>query len=261
LSMETAAHAQLKRLAISFLRQRGCHAVATEVRCPIFRYRVDVAGYQDTLPWDAGGRGSASHKLVQPRTFIIECKQSRSDFMRDCEHTTELLEVRSQLHSIRQSIEHNRIKRLEPQLQCGGTSLFAELEDWDFSASRLPAYREVLRKLRRIDQKLHGGTKFFLIDHYALADELYVATPAGLIRRNELPAGWGLLECDARSIAPLSSIAPDGSRCMNVAVASRVRAAKPPYRQRLLRNIAVSLSWRMHEGTGADPREFAVGDG
>ena len=41
--METYAHQILKRMALAFLRQNGCSAVAEEVRCPICRYRADVA--------------------------------------------------------------------------------------------------------------------------------------------------------------------------------------------------------------------------
>jgi hypothetical protein len=45
--METIAHLQLKRLSLAFLRAAGCMVFANEVRCPISRYRVDCAGYQD----------------------------------------------------------------------------------------------------------------------------------------------------------------------------------------------------------------------
>ena len=40
---ETIQHLELKRLAVEWLRRMGCSAVATEVRCPISRWRVDVA--------------------------------------------------------------------------------------------------------------------------------------------------------------------------------------------------------------------------
>ena len=47
MSQETIQHRELKRLAVEWLRRMGCSAVATEVRCPISRWRVDVAGWFD----------------------------------------------------------------------------------------------------------------------------------------------------------------------------------------------------------------------
>ena len=45
--MESIEHLELKRLAVAWLARLGCRAVATEVRCPIARYRVDAAGWLD----------------------------------------------------------------------------------------------------------------------------------------------------------------------------------------------------------------------
>lgn len=105
--METRAHCTLKMLAVEFLRSLGCQAVATEVSCPIARYRIDVAGYLDTIPLaDLGGAAPCRRRL------------------------------REELHRIRRNIEERRIKVNEPHLRCSGSSLFPELEDWDFLASR-----------------------------------------------------------------------------------------------------------------------------
>lgn len=50
--METSAHRRLKSLAIEWLFDLGCRAVAPEVACPIGRYRVDVAGWLDHVEED-----------------------------------------------------------------------------------------------------------------------------------------------------------------------------------------------------------------
>jgi hypothetical protein len=204
------------------------------VACPFSRYRIDVAGYTDRIPV-----AQSPPQRCEPRTVIVECKQSRSDFLRDSEHAQELIALRARLDLIRQSIEENRIKHFEPQLRCNGTSLFAELEEWDFSRSRLRSYRDILRKLRRIDEKLHGQTKFFLMARYRLADRLYIAAPRGMIRRSELPPGWGLLECPpGRVRGRRSSEAP----MLSISVAPPEHVPKPAYRARMLRNIAVAAS-------------------
>ncbi|MHC5024042.1 MAG: hypothetical protein ACYTGG_09030 [Planctomycetota bacterium] len=237
--METPAHRRLKRLAIAFVRSRGGLAVAAEVRCPIGRYRLDVAGYQDTDP------EALSHPRRCPaRTIIVECKQSRADFVRHGASTEPLLRRREALHRIRRSIEEHRIKPEEPQLRRSGSALFPELEDWDFHASRLPAYRKVLRTLDRVDQRLHGHTKFHRIATYRLADRLYIAAPRGLVRRCELPVGWGLLEC------PREWLDGDAHRdrldeppMLDESVAAPEQEADPERRVRLLRNIAVAASF------------------
>jgi hypothetical protein len=99
--METLAHQTLKRMAIAFMRRQGCQAVANEVRCPISRYRVDAAGYQDSRPWKV--HPSNTREKIEPRTIMIECKQSREDFLRDSERAAPLLELREQMERIRWS--------------------------------------------------------------------------------------------------------------------------------------------------------------
>ena len=239
--METFAHRRLKDLAVAFLGDRGCLAVATEVRCPISRYRVDVAGYQDsTRVWQ---RGRRRRRRCPPTSIVIECKQSRADFFRDCEQTEALLIRREDLLLIRQSIEEHRVKRQEPHLRRSGSALFAELEEWDFAASRLPSYRKVLRQLQLVDQKLHGHTKFHLAARYQLADRLYLAAPRGMIRHCEIPPGWGLLEC------PKAWLDEDSAHESHheppvlkpIVEAPQLRSSDE-HRVRLLRNIAVSAS-------------------
>lgn len=88
--MESIEHLELKRLAVAWLARLGCRAVATEVRCPIARYRVDAAGWLDHADGsllDAGGlegrrrsvdatlfgnasRGSARRGPARPRTIV-----------------------------------------------------------------------------------------------------------------------------------------------------------------------------------------------
>jgi hypothetical protein len=84
--METHAHRTLKRMALAFLRSQGCSAVATEVGCPICRYRADAAGYADVDPLE--------QRRCEPRVIVIECKQSREDFLRDRRQVDRLLRLR-----------------------------------------------------------------------------------------------------------------------------------------------------------------------
>ena len=240
--METWAHCTLKMLAVEFLRSLGCQAVATEVSCPIARYRLDVAGYLDTVPLADLGGASPRRRRCKPQTVLIECKQSRVDFLRDRRETDRLLRLRTELHRIRRHIEERRIKVNEPHLRCSGSSLFPEMEVWNFPASRSRGYRCVLEKIRRLDRQLYGQTKFFTIARYRLADRLYVAAPWGMIRRRELPCGWGLLEYPRRRLT-VPQVAGGRSRgALRIAVEAPPQATRPALRLRLLHNIAVAAS-------------------
>lgn len=254
--METDAHRTLKRLGIEFLRRQGCMILALEVRCPISRYIVDVAAYWDRLPkgndggvapagtlWEKASTGIAGSrgKRIDPRTVMIECKQERSDFMRDRSDRGRLLAQRERLHAQRERIERERIRSFEPHLRCSGSALFEEMEEWEYERSRLEDYRRTLRELRRLDEQIHGETKFCMAARYRLADRLYLLAPEGLIRAREVPPGWGLLECRPEL---LRGRAKPSETLLEVPVTVRVAApalACPEgHRVRLLRNIAAA---------------------
>ena len=241
--METLAHLRLKEFAVAFLRERGCLAVASEVRCPISRYRVDVAGYCDSAR-TTNDNGRSMRKRCEPYTIIIECKQSRADFLRDNERKDDLIAHREGLHCIRRSIEETRVKKEEPNLRKSDSSLFAELEEWDFSKSKLPSYRKILAQLRLLDKKIYGHTKFYLLNQYKLADYLFIASPRGMIRRCEVPPGWGLLECPRNWLRDEDG---GGQDYREIALLETIEAptlnSRADHRTRLLRNIAVSASY------------------
>jgi len=195
---------------------------------------VDAAGYQDPLPKRPGGFviPSVFPRESAPRTIVIECKQSRADFLRDSRETPALLARRRELDAARLCLEDRIIRASEPDLRRGGTSLFRELEVWEFDRSRLASYRKLMLELRHIDQALHGQTKFWLLSRYRLADRLYIAAPRGLISPDELPPSWGLLEADTAEPGASLSI----RQMADELGASDIR------RQRLLRNIAAAAS-------------------
>ena len=241
MASETIQHRELKRLAIEWLRRLGCCAVATEVRCPISRWRVDVAGWLD-------------HSGGTPETIIIECKQARSDFLRDDANREELLRLRTHLEKRRAEVEETRVKPREPHLRESGSALFPELETWDFAASRVDSYRRILRELRQVEKRLHGETKFGLLAQYRLADRLYLFTPSGLIKKSEVPRSWGLLEASGmrlRHPMPLDAEAP---LPMRERIPPVQLDAPEKRRVRLLRNIAIAASRRSTETVTERPQ-------
>ncbi len=269
---ETRAHRRLKRLAAAYLVRHGCQAAAIEVKCPISRYRVDVAGYVDrqveAAPIDpaspfasqapqspeekyslAARRRRMKWASAPPRTIMLECKQSRADYLRDARDVADLLERREKLTRISKHIEVHRIQREEPHLRQADTALFTDLEQWDYGASRSRAYRSVLRRVRRIDAQLYGETKFAMIAHYRLANRLYIVSPEGLIQPGELPAGWGLIECRPEALDERRAdvLFDEADPPLRVTVPAPELDTPVRHHGRMLRNIAVSATaalWR-----------------
>lgn len=131
-------------------------------------------------------------KAREPTTLIIECKASRSDYLRDTERASELIARRASLYAQLAEIDEQFVKPAEPHLRRTGTFLFSDMEPWDLEASSSPARAAVLRELRKVDQSLHGQTKFFFLARYRLATHLIIAAPPGVVSSTELPLGWGL---------------------------------------------------------------------
>ena len=261
--MESIEHLELKRLAVAWLARLGCRAIATEVRCPISKYRVDAAGWLDhaegeildagTLARERGGVDATLFTTARetgprsgprrPRTIVVECKRSRADFIRDDLDAESVKRRLESLRRTRRRFEEDLIPRSEPHLRESGSSLFPDLETWDFEGSRTSAYRRVLRAIERLERRLHGETKFHTMPRYRLADHLYLFTPTGLLRPNEVPPGWGLVECGRvtlrRGAGPLGEL---DALPLRERVACPSLRSPEPRRQRLLRNIAVAAS-------------------
>jgi hypothetical protein len=124
----------------------------------------------------------------------------------------------------------------------------------------------VLRQLAKVEERMHGQTKFNLIARWRLADELWLLAAAGTVRAREVPAGWGLAECSAavlrRGIGHSLSM---GALPLRVVVPAPRHASPAPRRERLLRNIAIALTKAQFGGNSAlgdadSPGDTAVGD-
>lgn len=268
---ETLAHSQLRRLAVATLLRWGCQAAATEVLCPISRYRVDAAGYLDAEPVSAThdhtehlrARREAANSppalfdappptpqpldrqprpRCEPRTVIIECKQSRADFLRDRTDLEEALRRRERLHQ-RLARLIPRLLDAEPHLRASHAMLFDDTGTLDLTASTNPTYLRIAKELDRADESLHGNTKFHRLAQYRLADRLYLLTPPGIVKRSEVPPGWGLIECPRAFARFRRSTTLDLAQQPPTISVEAPRHTSPPHRRaRLLRNIAVALT-------------------
>ncbi len=247
--METAAHRALKFFACALLHQQGCRALATEVRCPIGRFRIDVAGWQDIqMPPNWGRRGEGEEQAYprrcEPRTLFVECKQSRADFLRDRKALSDLLAQREVLLRRKRELEENVLKVQEPALRSSGESLFPAMETWNFAEARSPQYHDVLAAIGKVERQLTGTTKFWYLAHHRLADAMLIAAPQGMISPDELPTGWGLAECPPDLLASPARRFTDWPRLERaITVPAPAHGASPQHRLRVLRNIAVAATF------------------
>jgi len=244
--METNDHLDLKRLAVAFLRACGCSAVGVEVRSPISGFLFDAAGWRDSTPVPrrrSNGEWGMGFRRCEPESIIIECKQSRADFLRDSRDRERLMAEREKLHERREFLEERRIKPAEPHLRLMDSSLYDAKESWDFSKTSCVEHRDIVDAIERIERRLSDETKFGDIARWALADRLCLCAPSGLIRKREVPPGWGLIECRR---SRLRSAAADPAQRLAEDLVVRVEPEKhpcdPDRRIGLLRNIAASTT-------------------
>ena len=173
---ETENHRRLKSLALAWAQTNGFPLCGVEVRVPRSGYRADVV---------AMGRGSGA------RTAVFECKQARTDLLKDA-HGEMATRVRlTELTQRRRTLEE-LLSLHRPDLR-RGEALWPEYDTWDFSSLEHRTYRGVLSELETVQRRVLRGTKFSKMFRYRCADFLYLVVEQDIFAEAEIPAGWGLL--------------------------------------------------------------------
>lgn len=177
---ESAAHRELKRLAVSWALAHRLALCDTEVRLPRSGYRADVAAAMPRVTSAAAC------------TAVFECKASRLDFRRDAAAEMETTEVvanlRLRLASLREAIGVHR-----PDLR-RSEELFAQFEAVDLRGVRHETHARLTRELRAAERRLLDGTKFARLARWRSASLLYLVAEPDVVARAEVPDGWGLME-------------------------------------------------------------------
>ena len=78
---ESQRHWRLKQAALAWLAEQQYPVRATEIRLPNGNYRADVVAYRPELALSVEKKGPRQHQVGV--TAILECKQARSDFLKD----------------------------------------------------------------------------------------------------------------------------------------------------------------------------------
>ena len=185
---ETAAHLELKRLALLWAQENGYPIAALEVSLPQCRYRADVAAYRPQK------NGTLGH------TAVFECKQSASDLRRDDRRSRETLARLESVYRRRQILEkHLRIHY--PTLRTGDT-LFPEWDAHDFDAIKHRGYQRVTRQLAALQNQLRDGRKFEKLARYACANLFFLVLPDELLREPEASVRLGPVPGKRRRLSP-----------------------------------------------------------
>jgi hypothetical protein len=175
---ETEAHAGLKRLALVWAQRQGYSACAMEVTLPRCRYRADMAAY----------RQREKHTSV---TAIFECKQALVDLRRDNGCTSTTMRRLEKVHERREILERT-LRVHYPALRVAD-SLFAEFDSHNFSAIEHRGYKQVVRQMQALQNRLFDCTKFETLTRYRCANLFFLVLPNELFRESEIPIGWGAL--------------------------------------------------------------------
>ena len=209
---ETAAHRELKRLALIWAQEHDYPLAALEISLPKSRYRADVVAYQPRRD------GTLGH------TAVFECKQSRPDLRRDDCRSQEMRQRLETVYHRQQIIERN-LRIHYPTLRCGET-LFPEWDDFDFAAIKHRGYRRIVRELSALRNQLRDGRKFEKLTRYGCANLFYLVVPNDLMPAFEAPLGWGLLSASEGRLVlvrkPFWHEVPD---CARLRLLQRIAAA------------------------------------
>ena len=221
---ETDAHLNLKRLALAWAQQEGFALCAAEVSLPRCPYRADIA--------------AATARISSPRArvAVFECKQSRSDWLRDSapEGDTRL---RAQAVAERLRLLRELVAAHRPDLR-RGEALFAEFDSYDYRGLRHATLHRLEAELGALQRKLSGSVKFDRLGRYPACDLRYLVTEDGLAAEHEIPVGWGWLvrAGDALELRAKPVLTPCGA-ATRIAVLERIARAGTRLVTRALRDV------------------------
>jgi hypothetical protein len=174
---ETEAHRRLKTRAIAWALEAGFTAIADEVRLPRAPYRADVVAAR----FEAGSVEIA----------VFECKQARSDLLKDSAAEKRTRARLAELHARRVALEVQLAIHL-PDLRAGET-LFPEFDRYDFSDLRHEGFKAICAEMARLKSRLYGKTKFAKLVRWRAAHAFHIVAAPGICTAAEVPEGWGLL--------------------------------------------------------------------
>jgi hypothetical protein len=174
---------ELRRAILLWLARQEPTGIGINVPTRFSRYQADTAAF-----WSY----PLKKKIYKPKkTVIIEIRRSREECWPDCSNHRELARKIFAQKELKRKLEAE-IRANEPELK-NNDNLFSEYESWRYRDSKNKTYHKCLKNLEKIEHSLYKGSRFEQIKKARMADNLYIAVPAGTLHGDELADGWGLL--------------------------------------------------------------------
>ncbi|HBM15986.1 MAG TPA: hypothetical protein DD381_06555 [Lentisphaeria bacterium] len=176
----------LRRSVIGWLLKSTPSGIGYDVPTRLVKIRGNIAAF-----WSKTEIRKKKKYLVPCRTAIVEVRSNREDCISDCGKNSELKEILSQEKRNKLYFEAS-IREKEPELKLSD-NLFSDIESWDYKKTKNKDYHKCCSLIERLERSINKGSTFEKIKSALLADSLYLAVPRGLIKKDELTEGWGLL--------------------------------------------------------------------
>lgn len=194
---ESARHRELKRLALRWAQLEGWSICAEEVALPHSSYRADLAAYRPATERlrEPDPRDPSRQRIVTRAavglTAVFECKQARSDFLKDSRASAALQAKLAKLAERRATLERT-LRVHHPTLRSGET-LFPEFDTAALEALEHATLQRVLAQIRTLQGQLYEGVKFEELVRYRCASACWLVAEPEVFTPGEVPLGWGLL--------------------------------------------------------------------
>jgi hypothetical protein len=176
----------IRRAVMAWLAKFIPYSVGVMVPTRISKYRASIAA-----SWSKAVSKKGRKTLYPYKTAIIEIRTVKNSCAAECGKKDGLNSILAAEKARKAQLEAN-IRKNEPELKLTDT-LFSDIEAWDYSKSGNKNYFKCCRKIKELERNINNGSRFERIRQALLADYLYLAVPRGLVKKENIADGWGLL--------------------------------------------------------------------
>lgn len=176
----------IRRAVMAWLYKFTPYSVGVMVPTRISKYRAGVAA-----SWSKTASKKGRKTLYPHKTAIIEIRSAKDSFAAECGKKNGLNYLLA-IEKDRKAQLETYIRENESDLKLTDT-LFSDIEAWDYSKSENKNYSKCCKRIEELERNINNGSRFERIRQALLADYLYLAVPNGLVEKEEIADGWGLL--------------------------------------------------------------------
>ena len=176
----------IRRAVMAWLAKFTPYSVGVMVPTRISKYRAGVAA-----SWSRAVSKKGKKTLYPYKTVIIEIRTAKDNCAVECGNEDGLNYLLATEKKRKAQLEAT-IRKNEPDLKLTDT-LFSDIESWDYSKSENKAYSKCCGRIEELERNINNGSRFERIRQSLLADYLYLAVPGGLVKKEDIADGWGLL--------------------------------------------------------------------